>query len=59
MTCMRDKSRPGTPAEAVIPTMVANVEVFVNKNYRLTLQDVANQFCIGKASTIQGPVVQS
>ena len=37
------------PAEAVTPTMVANVEVFVNKDCRVTLQEVASQFSIGKA----------
>ena len=29
--------------------MMANVEVFVNKDHRVTLQEVANQFRIGKA----------
>ena len=37
------------PTEAVTPKMVANVEVFVNKDHRVTLQEVANQFSIGKA----------
>ena len=45
---MRDKPRPGRPAEAVTPTMVVNVEVFVNKDHRVTLQEVANQLSIGK-----------
>ena len=48
---MRDKPRPGRPAEAVTPTMVANV--FVKEDLRGTLQDVANQFSIGKASAHQ------
>ena len=38
--------RPGRPAEAVTPTMVTNV--FVNKDRRVTLQEVANQFSICK-----------
>ena len=29
--------------------MVVNVEVFVNKDHRVTLQEVAYQFSIGKA----------
>ena len=45
---MMDKPRPGRPTEAVTPTMVANVEVFVNKDRRVTLQEIANQFSIGK-----------
>ena len=32
MTSMRDKPRPGKPTEVVTPTLVANVEVFVNKD---------------------------
>ena len=52
-TSVRPKSRPGRPAEAVTPTMLANVEVFVNKDRRVTLQEVANQFSIGKASAHQ------
>ena len=36
-----------------MPTMVANVEVFVNKDRRVTLQETANQFSIGKASAYQ------
>ena len=44
---MRDKPRSGRPAEAVTPTMVANFEAFV------TLQDVANQFRIGKMLVYQ------
>jgi ribosomal protein S25 len=31
------------------PTMVANVKAFVNKNRRVTLEEVANKFSIGKA----------
>ena len=31
---MRDRPRPGRPAEAVTPTVVANIEVFVNKACR-------------------------
>ena len=42
---MRDKRRP---AEAVTPTMVVNGEVFVKTDRRVTLQEVANQFIIGK-----------
>ena len=38
---MRDKPRPGRPTEAVILTMGANVEVFINKDCRVTLQEVA------------------
>ena len=33
--------------------MVANVGVFVNKDRRVTLQDIANQFSIGKTSAYQ------
>ena len=40
---MGDKLRPGRPAEAVPPTMVANVEFFVNRDHRVTLQKVASQ----------------
>ena len=40
---MREKPRP----------MVANVEVFVNKDCRVTLQEVANQLSVGKASAHQ------
>ena len=47
---MRGKPRPGRPAKAVAPTMVAIVKVFVNKDCRETLQEVANQFSIGKPS---------
>ena len=47
---MRDKPRPGWPAEAVISTMVATVEAFVKKDHRVTLQEVANQFSTAKAS---------
>ena len=50
---MRDNPRPGRPAEAVTPTVVANVEVFVNKVHRMILQEAANQFSIGKASAHQ------
>ena len=47
---MMDKPRPGRPTEAVTSTMVANVEVFVNKDRRVTLQEIAtgSQFSIGK-----------
>ena len=34
---------------AETPTMVVNVEVFVNKFHRVILQEVANQFNIAKA----------
>ena len=47
---MRDKLRS---AEAVTSTMVMNVEVFVNKYCRVTLQEVSNQFSASKASTHQ------
>ena len=47
---MRDKPRPGRPSKAVTPTVVANVEVFVNKYSRVMLQEVANQFSIWIAS---------
>ena len=50
-TSVRDKPRPGRPAEAVAPTMVTNVQGFVNKDSRMPLQEVAYQFSIGKAST--------
>ena len=43
------KPRPGRPPEAMIPTMVANVEIFANKDRRVTLQEVANEFSIGEA----------
>ena len=33
--------------------MVVNVEVFVNKDHRVTLQEVAYQFSIGKESAHQ------
>ena len=36
-TRVRDKSRPGRPAEAVTSTMVENVEVLVNKDHSMTL----------------------
>ena len=52
-TSIRDKPRPGRPAVAVTPTVVANVEVFVNKGCRVTLLTVANQFSILKASADQ------
>ena len=47
---MKDKPRPGRLAEAVTHTMVANFDVIANKDRRVTLLDVANQFSIGKAS---------
>ena len=47
---MRDNPRTGRPAEAVTPTMLTNVEVFVNKDRRMTLREVANRFSIGKVS---------
>ena len=50
---MRDKPRPGRPTKAMTLTMMANVKVFVNKDCRVTLQEVANQFSIGKASAHQ------
>ena len=39
---MRNKPRPVRPAEALTPTMGADVESFVNKDCRVTLQEVAN-----------------
>ena len=50
-TSVRDKPRSGRPAEAVTPTMVTNVQGFVNKDSRMPLQEEAYQFSIGKAST--------
>ena len=47
-TNVRDKPRPGRPTEAVTPTMVVNLEVFVKKEHRVTLQEVVNQFSTGK-----------
>ena len=44
-TSVCDRPRTGRPAEAV-----ANVKAFVNKNRRVTLEEVANKFSIGKAS---------
>ena len=41
------------PAEAVIPTLMANADVFVNKHRRVILQEVVNLFSIGKASAHQ------
>ena len=48
---MRDMPWPGRPAEPLTPTMVANFEVFVNIDRKVTLQEIAYQFIIGKAST--------
>ena len=50
---LRYKPTPWRPAEAVIPTMVATVEGFVNKDRKVKLQEVTNQFSIGKASHIR------
>ena len=47
---MRDNPRTGRPAEAVTPTMLTNVEVFFNKDRRMTLREVANRFSIRKVS---------
>ena len=47
------KPTSGRPAEAETPTMAGNVGVFVNNGRRLTLQEVTNQFSIGKASARQ------
>ena len=44
---MRVKPRARRPVEAVILTVVANLEVFVNKNRRMILQEVVNQFSMG------------
>ena len=51
MTGVRDKPRPGRPAEAVTPTIVANIRNFINKDRRVTLQEIAITYhCnIGKA----------
>ena len=62
-TTVRDKPKPGgplswgwgegvgeRPAKAVTPIMVANVEVSVNKDRRVTLQEVVNQFSISRVS---------
>ena len=38
---MKDKPRPERPAEAVTPTMLADVKVFVNQD-RSDMQEVAN-----------------
>jgi histone-lysine N-methyltransferase SETMAR len=51
-TSVFDRRRTGRPAEAVTPTMVANVKAFVKKNRRVTLEEVANKFSIGKAHKI-------
>ena len=50
---MKDKPRPGRPTETVIPKMMANGEVLVKRDSKVTLQEVANQLSIGKASVIQ------
>ena len=50
---VRDKPRPGRPGEAVTTTMVVNVKVSANKDHRVTLQKVANQLSISKASAYQ------
>jgi hypothetical protein len=47
-TSVCDRPRTGRSAEAVTPTMVANVKAFVNKNRRVTLEEVANKFSIGR-----------
>ena len=49
---MRDKSRLGRPTEALTSTMAANIEILSTK-IAVTLQGVANQFIIGKASAHQ------
>jgi hypothetical protein len=46
-TSVCDRPRTGRLAEAVTPIMVANVKAFVNKNRRVTLEEVANKFSIG------------
>ena len=48
-TCARDKPRLGRFAETVTPTMVENIKVYVNKDRRVTLQEVGNQFSNGGA----------
>ena len=40
---MREIHRPGNHTEAVTPTIVANVQVFVNKDRTVTWQEVTNQ----------------
>ena len=47
------QASPGRPAEAVTPRLKTNFEVFVNKDCRVTLQEVAYQFSFGKASAHQ------
>ena len=41
---------PERSAKTVTPTMVAIGEVYVDKNRRVTLQEVTNQLSSGKAS---------
>ena len=48
-----DKPRPGRPAEAEIPTLMAKVRAFVFKDSRVTLQVVAKQFSIDNVSAHQ------
>ena len=50
---MRDKPWPERPADAVTSTTVVNIDAFVNKDRRVTLQAVACQFGISKASAHQ------
>ena len=52
-TSVRNNLWPGCPDEAVNLTMVANVEVFVNKDRRVTLHGVTDQLSIGKPSEHQ------
>ena len=50
---MKDKPRPGRPTETVNSKMMDNGEVLVKRDNKVTLQEVANQLSIGKASVIQ------
>ena len=50
-TSVRNKPRPGRPTEAVTPTTLANLDIYVNKDHSTTLKEVANQFSICKVST--------
>ena len=50
---VRDMPWPGRLSEAVSPTVVAYVAVFINKDSRMTLQEVAIKLSICKASAYQ------
>lgn len=49
-TSVCDRIRTEWPAKTVTANVVANVESLVNKNCRVTLDDVANKFSINMAS---------